>query len=348
MPVFEISPVEDPRWARFVESHSWSSIFHTTEWLEALRRTYQFSPRAFTTSANGDSLTNAIVFCQVDSWLTGSKLVSLPFSDHCEPLVRDSLDLRELLSAIRERTKGNLRYAELRPRNINLGNEYELTPRDRYWFHVLDLNPSLDDLYAHLHKDGMRRKIRRADREHVIVSQGRSDLLLRQFYRLLLLTRRRHRLPPQPFAWFRNLADCLGDRLTIYAACIDGRPIAAILMLRHKHTLVYKYGCSDEHYHKLGAMPRLFWQAIRDAKTEKLAELDLGRAEEGNEGLIRFKDHLGAGKSHMTYWQYPPGSPIRSGGMTHVLGSPLIRTVLSHLPDSLFRLSGMVFYRHVG
>jgi hypothetical protein len=28
-----------------------------------------------------------LVFCRVRSWLTGRRSISLPFSDHCEPLV---------------------------------------------------------------------------------------------------------------------------------------------------------------------------------------------------------------------------------------------------------------------
>ena len=45
----------------------------------------------------------------------------------------------------------------------------------------------------------------------------------------------------------RNLIACLGDNVKIRVASKDGRPVASILTLRHKRTLVYKYGCSDDH-----------------------------------------------------------------------------------------------------
>ena len=32
----------------------------------------------------------------------------------------------------------------------------------------------------------------------------------------------------------------------------DGKAIAAIVTLRHRRDVVYKYGCSDEQYHYLG------------------------------------------------------------------------------------------------
>ena len=55
--------------------------------LSGVRTGYQ--PVAFTTCAPAAELRNAVVFCEIQSWLTGSRLVSLPFSDHCDPLVDD-------------------------------------------------------------------------------------------------------------------------------------------------------------------------------------------------------------------------------------------------------------------
>src|SRR3989442_15072565 len=120
MTVYELDPLGDPRWTALVESHPLSSIFHTREWLNALRQTYNYKLRAFTTSAPGSVLSNGIVFCQVNSWLTGSRLVSLPFSDHCDPLVESPDDLEALLSAVRQEAAGPFLYAEIPPVFISL------------------------------------------------------------------------------------------------------------------------------------------------------------------------------------------------------------------------------------
>jgi hypothetical protein len=140
----------------------------------------------------------------------------------------------------------------------------------------------------------------------------------------------------------------MGDRLTIHVARVGNRPIASILTLRHKQTLVYKYGCSDEHFHNLGPVPRLFWQAIQDAKSEQFKEFDLGRSDEKNLGLVRFKDHLGATGMSIRYWQFPPKASPNAGGLNATLKSPLLQNVLLRLPDRLFRLAGEIFYRHAG
>src|SRR5580704_12775701 len=84
-----IDPIQDRRWTNLVEMHPDGCLFHSAEWLKALSRTYGYKPLAFTTSAAEPTLTDGLVFCQVESWLTGKRLVSLPFSDHCAPLVEN-------------------------------------------------------------------------------------------------------------------------------------------------------------------------------------------------------------------------------------------------------------------
>ena len=41
----------------------------------------------YTTSPPSLPLSNGIVLCEINSWLTGRRMVSVPFSDHCEPLL---------------------------------------------------------------------------------------------------------------------------------------------------------------------------------------------------------------------------------------------------------------------
>ena len=344
MAVFEIDPLSDPRWTALVESHPRSSVFHTREWLEALRRTYHYKVTAFTTNPAGVSLTNGLVFCQINSWLTGPRLISLPFSDHCDPLARDE-DLKLLLAETAKKAATRLRYVEIRPRCVDLSSDYGFCPHQQYYLHSIDLSAGLIELRARLHKDSIQRKIRRAEREHILTDQGRSPAILQHFYELLVLTRRRHRIPPQPLSWFRNLIDCFGDRLQIRVAMLGGRPIASLLTLRHKTTLVYKYGCSDVRFHMLGGMPLLFWQAIEEAKSEKMQQLDLGRSDTGNAGLVRFKDHLGATKSSLTYCRVSRTPQQRSSGVNDYR---FVKNVVCRLPDNLFRLAGEIFYRHAG
>jgi GNAT acetyltransferase-like protein len=344
--VYTVDPLTDRRWSTLVGEHSLASVFHTREWLEALRRTYGYTPVAYTTSPPTDRLSNAIVLCEIRSWLTGRRMVSLPFADHCQPLVEYPADQDAITAHLRRAVdSGGWKYLEIRPLTSHLPDQRDMGRATEFCFHSLDLRPELDVLFQSCHKNAMQMMIRRAERETLRCDTGTSEAHLRSFYSLLLLTRRRHQLPPQPVEWFLNLLECMSDRFRICIASKDGRPVAGIVLLRHRDTFVYKYGASDARFHSLGPMPFLFWNAIREAKATGIRRLDLGRSDPDNPGLMIFKDRLGAERSTLRYFRYPaPASgPADVPSRVH-----MAKRVLARLPDQLLVATGRLLYRHIG
>ena len=238
-----------------------------------------------------------------------------------------------------------LKSVEIRPRTNEFTGWSKFGEAESFCFHQVDLKPSLDELFRNFHKDSLQRKVRRAERDGVVCEEGRSQELLDRFYKLTLLTRRRHELPPPPLGWFRNLLQCMGEKLTIRVAMKDGAPIAAMMILSNKDTDVYKYGCSDARYHNLGSMPFLFWKTIQSAKAEKKQALDLGRSDLTNAGLIQFKDRLGAVRSTLTYRKFPSHSS-RTGGAGWKMRAA--KRIFSYLPDRLLIHAGKLLYPHIG
>ncbi len=348
--ISEIDPLGDDRWGRFVKLHPQSSVFHTPQWLDAIRRTYGFRPTVFSTATPEGELDNAIVFCRVKSWLTGNRLVSLPFSDHCEPLVGSPTALAGILTHVGQKLADEkLHYLEIRPRCNMVYAGPVARSTTRYCCHTLDLSPSVETLFHNCHKSSTQRKIARAEREQLVIEAGRSGRLLNSFYQLLEVTRQRHHLPPQPRIWFRNLIDCFGENLEIRVAYKERQPLAAILTITHKNTLVYKYGCSDARFHNLGAMQSLFWRAITDAKSLGLASLDFGRSDLANPGLIIFKDRWGTERSTLVYTRLATSEAItdrygfRPAGRTE----RMVREILPRLPNIVQRAVGDFLYKHV-
>jgi CelD/BcsL family acetyltransferase involved in cellulose biosynthesis len=343
-------PVGDPHWSELLNRHPAASVFHSPGWLSALRQTYGYEPFVVTTSP-GPTPENGIVACRVNGWLS-RRLVSLPFSDHCDPLVDGPDDLTEMVAFLAGEVRAaGWRSVELRPRAV-AGQAFEtatraggLEPAAEYCMHGLDLRREATEIFGRFHHSSTRRAIRRAEREALSYEVGTSDRLLDSFYRLLRMTRRRHGLPPQPLAWFRSLVSCLGDGMAIHVASKGDRPIASMLTLSFKKTMVYKYGGSDAAHHNLGGMPFLFWRVIQDARARGFVELDLGRSDVDQPGLIAFKDHLGAERSTLTYYGYParPRDRVGRDWMSRVA-----RSVFAHLPDAALDLAGRVLYRHLG
>ncbi len=352
MPVYKIEPLRDHRWEDFLDGEHRASVFHTTGWLEALQRAYGYQPIVYTTSSPGTRLRNGVVFCQIESWLTGRRLVSLPFSDYCEPLVDNPEDLQSIwdeLTAERNRSK-TWRYIEVRSITPLKADSKLFHSTYEYAIHRLNLSPSLDQIFNAFHKNSTQRKIRRAEREGLAYADGCSESLLSNFYQLLVVTRRRLGIPPQPLKWFRYLIASLGDALRIRVAFKESRPIAAILTIRRQGTLVYKYGCSNENFHNLGGMHLLLWRSIQEAKNAGLNVFDFGRSDCNNEGLIRFKERWGARRSAVTYSRYTTSSHssdnYRSSEAHWTL--QIVKRACTHAPRRLLSMAGGMLYRHVG
>ena len=345
MKIYEIDPIADSRWAQFVTNHPQASLFHEPRWLRALNSSYAYLPVAYTTSPPGKPIDNGILFCKVNSWVTGRRLVSLPFSDHCEPLANSVDELEHLLLFVRQTVDdGQYKRVEIRPLACQHSKLCGLAAAESFMFHQLDLRPSIETIYSGLHKDCIQRKIRRAEREDLKYEEGNSERHLQQFLHLMRLTRRRHGLPTQPERWFRALIANFGTDLKIRLASKGSTPVASILTISHHHTLVYKYGCSDYSASRLGGTPLLFWRAIQEAKGNQLDKLDLGRSDIDGEGLITFKNHLGAESSTIQYWNYP-SKTLRAPNQWL---KRIRKTAAEYTPDFILRLAGDLLYRHIG
>ena len=348
-PVYQFDPLLETRWAQLVDKHPGSSVFHSVPWLLALQHTYGYEPVAYTTSPSGGSLEDGLVVCRVTSWITGRRLVSLPFSDHCEPLLPTRGDEQLFISAM-ERTlqRERLRYVEIRASHELFGTSCLHHSTFTYCLHRLDLRPDIKTLFDNLHKSSTQRKILRSEREKLIYEIGRSKALIDAFFNLLVITRRRHRVPPQPKEWFRNLIDCFGDAAQIRVAFKGKLPVAAILTLQHKDTLVYKYGGSDARFNNLGGTHLLFWKSIQEAKSGGLRVFDLGRTEWSNTGLLVFKDRWGAIRSPLIYSRITRSASSAAAsaiGQQHLTrrGARLV----PRLPSWFLRMIGSLCYKHI-
>jgi lipid II:glycine glycyltransferase (peptidoglycan interpeptide bridge formation enzyme) len=346
-----IDPLSDVRWDEFLQRHPRSSLFHSSAWLNALRKTYGYDAVAYTSSRAESPLENAIVFCRVKSWLTGRRLVSLPFADYCEPLVDSEEDANVLAATLEDEVvREGWDYVEIRPLEpLAFPTSLHCTTVT-YSVHKLDLRPGLDVLFENLHRSSTQRKIRRAEREGLSYREGSTREFLDHFYRLFTMTRRRHMLPPQPKAWFANLMECFGQALRIRLACRNDQPVAAIITITHKDTLSYKYGACDARFNNLGCMHLLFWRAIQDAKQNGLCFLDFGRTNAGQHGLVTFKNRWGASQSVLTYSRYGI-----SKCSTHYFDLSMARWksktakyVVSRLPSSIVSKIGQMLYGHAG
>jgi lipid II:glycine glycyltransferase (peptidoglycan interpeptide bridge formation enzyme) len=259
--------------------------------------------------------------------------------------VTNSEELDELLLAIQRLVdEKKWKHVEIRPVSCQPSKHVGFGVSLAYQFHRLDLRRGANELFRTFHKDCVQRKIRRAEREGLKYDEGNSALLLGKFYKLVVMTRWRQCLPPQPFYWFRELITAFGKELKIRIASRGDLTVAGILTLSHKKSMVYKYGCSNPRYNNLGGTQLLFWKAIEDAVDNGMEEFDMGRSDTDNTGLVAFKEHWGATGSVLKYWTYPNKPQVQRPAWQRNVA----QKVVSATPNAVLQAVGTLLYRHIG
>src|SRR4029079_11879349 len=101
---------------------------------------YGYTPEAYTTSSPESRVDNGLVLCQIRSWLTGRRLVSIPFADHCDPLFNDEREQEAVMRALQQDVQhGRWKYLEIRPLTPTLQAPEDPAGPGTFCFHSLDL-----------------------------------------------------------------------------------------------------------------------------------------------------------------------------------------------------------------
>jgi len=338
-----INPLAVPSWDDSLDKFEGATIFHTTAWARTLAEAYRYEPH-YAVWYEGDTPSAIVPVMEVKSFLTGTRGVSLPFTDFCSMLTSGQISALEATEKLVEfgKSKG---WKALETRGLVKETDDEDTP-PAFYVHELDLLPGEESLLGQI-RSSTRRNIRKSEKQGVQVVEENSINGLREFCRLNLLTRRDHGLPPQPERFFESLFKNVIERGMgrILLANHDGQCIASAVFLNFNGHAIYKYGASDRKYQSLRANNLLMWHAIR-TYSKGARTFHFGRTEPENKGLLQFKRGWGAVEGPLEYEKYDfkskkwilyPGSV--SGFHTHLF---------SKMP--LFALSfiGRVLYRHMG
>ena len=337
-----IDPLADSRWQDFVESSETGGIFHHVEWLRLLHAQYGYSMLARCAIDAGGEIHAGLPFAHIRSRLTGSRLVAVPFSDMCSPVLRDPGEedsLRTLIGAIQIEHERTGVEAEIRTEIADLGHSGAA-----FYSHELSLEPDLDAV-----RQGFGRSVRygvsRAEREGIEVRRATTTEALEVFYDLHLRTRRRLGVPTQPKRFIKGFARLFEQGLGfVLVAHWEGEPVAAAVFLTFNGVLTYKYSASSPAHLKKRPNNALLMEAIRWGCEHEQHTFDLGRTEVENEGLREFKQGWGTRERELAYTHLgAKDRGLERGGVPGI-----VKTVISRTPPITGRLAGAALYRHFG
>lgn len=340
-----IEPIESPSWAELVDAAPTAEIFHHPRWLGLLRDQYGYEFSACCVRGE-HGIEAALPLAHVASRLTGKRLVSLPFSDVCSPLLAAGAGL-EALGALGDAVAG---HAHERGLELTIHGAMPSIPdgfvSERFVTHELALPGDPDEAERGASKS-LRRGVAKARKEGLRAERRTDAGALDAFYRLHLRTRQRLGVPTQPKRFIGRFENLFTAGLGAVWLVLDGdEPVAAAVFLVHNGTVTYKYGASAAE-----ALPKrpnnlLMLEAIRWGCEQGQSKFDFGRTDLDNEGLRRFKCSWGAEELPLSYTYLTRTEPAAAGEPS--LRERLMTRTIQRSPAVVGRLAGEMLYRHVG
>lgn len=337
-----LSPNDD-KWVNYLSSCSNANIFHHPAWLRLMEKCYGYEPSIIVVIDSHGTIKAGLPYMKVKSWLTGNRIVSLPFSDHCFPLYNEEADLLFLMDGLFEYVK------QMGYEKVELRGDFPISSEQhcssQFAFHSIPLQEDFNLIAANIHHMN-KRNARIAERNGLHLEWGNSHEHLKLYYRLHLQERRDQGMPVQPWKYFSLLekqifSHDLGNILFAYQG---DRVLAAVVLLYFGQTLTYKYGASLRSELKLRPNDFLFWNAIQWGCRQGYKIFDMGRTELDNSGLRSYKTRWGAEEFILTYKNFGSQPPGRSNKSIN----SLMECVIRNSPLWVCRTSGELLYRHFG
>jgi len=328
--------LDDPEWLRLVHDNEDATAFHLPAWSHAVAETYGFPSFVFVLEDAGGQAVAGLPVMEVRDLLGRRRLVALPFTDHCPPLIDESTDASGFARA-------------LMPLGVEVRGELPATPRRSTQIvgtrHLVDLEPDAEVLFRRLHRNRIQKRVRRAREFGVEVTRSQSIGDLETFYRLHCETRQRQGVPVQPKRFIRNIWEKViepGHGFVIIAT-VQKTPIATALFLCWNRHLIYKFGASDRSHWRLGANFLVHWMAMEWGCVNGYTTYDFGRTDAGHESLREFKAAWGSTEVPLVYSYLGERaeSPAR-GKAAGILGEIIRRT-----PTVVCQAAGELLYRYV-
>ena len=328
-------------WDSFSAGFREANVFHTSAWVEFLRSVYRLSAYLLTVRRSG-SICGAVPIMMFSSFMTGKRLVSLPFTDHCAALLEELEDV----SAIVEKLIGFGLPFQLRDAYTSVDRAVS---QEVGYSHQTSLKADPNEVFKTFKKTQVQQRIQRLERcEGLVAQQVEPELGLRVFYELHLRNRRRLRSLPQPWRHFRILGETVLTKGMgfVLIASYNNIPVASAVFLVGHRVLTYKYSASDPGYWQYHPNHALLWRAIQVGCQRGYKRLDWGRTGLHSEGLRSFKTGWGTREERLAYlsWRYP--GPRRFRWALRLRN--LVNISQPYLPLGFSRLAGEMLYQHFG
>jgi hypothetical protein len=322
--------------------HRYGSLFSSPSWMTAVAQGYDLTISA-SVRMEGGQIVDAVPFSHIAD-LRGERVVCIPFSDYCDPLVTNVEVWATLIEPI---LALNVPVSLRCLHNTTPISDRRFSKTGRAVWHAVDLKRSEDDIWAGL-ASSARQNIRKARRSGITVREGRNLDDVRLFHDMhSSLRKSKYRLLAQPFIFFEEIhaAFSADDHITILLAEVEKRPIAGIFLLEHAGALYYKFNASIDQRFRPNDL--LAWHALLVGQRRNLDKLDFGLSDIDQPGLIRYKEKFATERNEISIIKHQPKGyeDLRGDQAGRLLGDVTKWMTDPEVPDELTRKAGDALYR---
>jgi serine/alanine adding enzyme len=284
-------------WDEYVATHPEATGYHFWRWREVFERGLGHACR-YLVARSGDRVVGVLPLVEVNSWLFGRALSSLPYVNYGGVLA-DTPSIADRLAkhAGRLAADRSLQFVVFRHRRRALP---DLPARTHKVTMLLSLDPEPTQMWQALDRK-VRNQIRKAEKSGLTVISGHAELL-EDFYVVFARNMRDLGTPVYGRRLFAEFLRCEPQHACLHIVYLSGRPIAGALSYEYGLTMEVPSASSLKEHRALCPNHLMYWTMIQKAIAGGRSCFDFGRSTP-EDGTYHFKEQWGAVPEPL-FWEY--------------------------------------------
>ena len=293
-------------WDAYVTNHPTASNYHRYAWREVIENSFGHTCHYLAAKEKAGDIVGVLPLVYMQSMLFGRFLVSLPFFNY-GGLLCDNQEIGNVLLSEAAALRGTLGAAHVELRHTEPWPG-ELPTKQAKVSMLLDLGCDSELLWKGFNAK-LRNQVRKAEKSGCTTAVGSLELLA-DYYTVFVRNMRDLGTPVYGEKFFSEILRVFPEDSRIIAVYLEGKPVAAGLVVRFRDTIEIPWASSIRDYNTLCPNNLLYWTALQHAITIDCSRFDFGRSTPG-EGTYKFKEQWGA-KPIQLNWQYllPEGASL--------------------------------------
>lgn len=282
------------KWDQYVLSHSAGSVFHLTQWKDAIEQAFGHKTHYYYIESNG-CVIGVFPMVQLKSLLFGNIISSLPFAAYGGPIANDDILLNKLLDFGKQLT-GKLKgdYLDLK---FLAEQDNDLLGTELYVTFIKEMSADHDENIKMIPR-----------KQRAMVRKGISSGLtfhcstdyLDDFYEIFAQNVQRMGTPVYGKKWFSTLLEVLGENVELHVVKFKEKVISGVLSFYYKDSVLPYYAASLSEYRHLAPNDFQYWMLMKHAVDKGCRYFDFGRSKKDT-GPYKFKKHWGFEPQQLHY-----------------------------------------------